>query len=377
MNRLYFDWNASAPLREEAARTIRDIERYVGNPSSVHTEGRKLRELLESYRKRFADALEAGGGRVVFTSGATEGNHLAIFGLARSALKQSRVKQIILGSIEHPAVDAPVQMLESFGWKAVRVDPESSGVVDPVKFLSAARGASVASLMLANNEVGSIQPVREIATNCNIPLHTDATQALGKIPFSFEKLGADVATFSSHKVGGPRGVGAMIVKDISSLSPVLAGGSQEFGLRSGTENVPGIAGFVVATELAVQHLADATARWNTLNPLLRDLLIQQFPGARFTVSVAQALPNTVSVQLPGVDGRALVVALDLMGVACSVGSACASGSVVPSKVLLSLGLNSSDARSTVRLSMGPNQTREDVVELVRRLGSAVENLHAR
>lgn len=371
--RLYFDWNASTPIRDEVRSEMLEVSRYVGNPSSVHSEGRKLRSILESARKRFQSAVGATSARVIWTSGATESNNMALLGLARMCERRSLRKAISTTSVEHPSVVGPLEYLESTGWSITRVPSNSIGNVDVNAFISASENASFVSVITANNEIGTILPIRELADRFTVPFHTDATQALGKISFSFDELHITAATFSGHKFRGPRGVGALVVSSESLIDPPFRGGDQEFGVRPGTENVAAIAGLALAAELAQADVKKSLGHISRLQSLLRERLAV-IPGVRFLVPPNHCLPNTASLLISGIDGRSLVVALDLEGIACSVGSACASGSIVASKVLRAIGLNENEARSALRISMGPTHTEKEVEELCDRIARVVARL---
>lgn len=371
MKRLYFDWNASAPLRECARQALSNAVGATGNPSSVHAEGRALRDMVENCRKRIASAIDARNARIVFTSGATEGNNLAILGTARNLEKRTIPRTFVTSALEHPAVKGPAAVLESGGWTVTRLRPDAAGLLSEHAIREHVSAASFASIMLASNEVGTLQNINIKDLSPRGLVHTDATQAIGKIPFSFAELGVDMATITGHKFGGPKGIGALVVRDVSLVAPLFHGGEHEFGLRPGTENVAGIAGFTAALEEAVANVQTDAAYLLMLNGLMREELGRRFPGCRVLNPVDRSLPNTLSVLIQGVEGRSLVVALDLAGVAVSVGSACASGSILPSQVLLSLGLSAEEARSTIRISMGPTHTREDVFDLLNRLERVV------
>ena len=374
MDRLYFDWNASAPLRAEAAEAMRRAEGLLGNPSSVHQEGRALRALLEEARGRVARALDAEGARVLFTSGATEANNLAILGFAGAAERAGLPRKLVTTSIEHSAVLAPVRRLEARGWEVVRVASDRSGSVNPTDLLERATGASLVSWMLANNQVGTLQAVASVARRGSFVLHTDASQAPGRLPVSFRALGAGLLTLSGHKIGGPRGVGVLVAREESLVEPMILGGDQEFGARAGTEDMAGILGFAAALDCAVRDLDGTVARMRELSARLRRSLVSAFPWARVVTPESGALPNTLSLVFPGLDGRALVVALDMEGVAVSVGSACASGSIEPSHVLLALGFTPEEARGAMRISFGATTSATEVDELVSRIVRVVSRL---
>jgi cysteine desulfurase len=367
MRRLYFDWNASAPLRPEAAEAMARAAELAGNPSSTHAEGRAARDRVEDARARVSQALDAAGARVVFTSGATESDNLALLGFAAAAEGAGLPRKLVATAIEHSAVLEPARHLESRGWSLTLVNPDKDGRVDPAGVDAAAEGASLVSWMLANNDVGTIQPVESLPKRQGRVLHTDAAQVPGRLPLSFRALGCDLLTLSGHKFGGPKGSGVLVVRGESLLAPLSRGGGHEFGLRAGTENVAAAAGFAAALEAAVASREREAAHVKSLTDSLRSRIAARIPDAVFATPAEGALVNTTCVLFPGVDGRDLVVALDLAGVAASVGSACASGSNQPSHVLVAMGFPVKLARAALRLSLGAAHAAADVDELVDRL----------
>jgi cysteine desulfurase len=347
---VYLDHNATTPLRPEAERAAIATLARVGNPSSVHRFGRAARRTIEDAREQVAALVGARAENVTFTSGGTEANALALRGAGRD--------RVVVSAIEHASVLAAVP-------GAVRVPVDSEGVID-LAALEAALAAdsrpALVSLMLANNETGTIQPVAraaEIARHHGAALHCDAVQAAGKIPVDTAELGAHFVTLSAHKFGGPMGVGALITDGTAPLEALLKGGGQERGLRAGTENVSGIAGFGAAAEAARADLdrAGHLAAWrDALEARARAAV----PSARILGAGAPRLPNTSCLALPGIAAETQVIALDLAGIAVSAGSACSSGKVGASHVLAAMGLEADVAGSAIRVSLGWSSTAADI-----------------
>jgi len=347
---VYLDHNATTPLRPEAERAAIAARARVGNPSSVHRFGRAARRTIEDAREQVAALVGARAENVTFTSGGTEANALALRGAGRA--------RVVVSAVEHASVLAAVP-------DAIRVPVDSEGVID-LAALAAALAAdsrpALVSLMLANNETGVIQPVAraaEIARRHGAALHCDAVQATGKIPVDAAELGAHFVTLSAHKLGGPMGVGALVTDASVPLEAQLKGGGQERGLRAGTENISGIAGFGAAAEAARADLdrAGCLAAWcDALEARARAAV----PSARILGAGAPRLPNTSCLALPGVAAETQVIALDLAGIAVSAGSACSSGKVGASHVLAAMGLEADVAGSAIRISLGWSSTAADI-----------------
>jgi cysteine desulfurase len=360
-DRVYLDWNATTPLRPEAREAMAVAWELSGNPSSVHAEGRQARRLVEEARAAIAVAVGAEPRKVVFASGGTEANALALTpGLRRGAA--APVERLLVSAIEHASVLAGGR----FAADAIAtIGVTSSGLVD-MDHLRAMldRGPpALVSVMLANNETGSIQPVAEVGEIVHAAgslLHLDAIQAFGKIPFDINAMNADLATLSAHKIGGPKGVGAVIlVKDVVGLSPVLRGGGQEQGRRAGTENVAGIAGFGAAANAAMAALDGDAVRLESLQNRLEKGLRQTPDVIVFSENVPR-LPNTTLFTVPGLKAETAVIGFDLAGIAVSSGSACSSGKVQPSHVLEAMGFGPELAQGAVRLSLGWSTSEADV-----------------
>lgn len=378
--RLYFDWNASAPLRAQARDAMRSAELLPGNPSSGHAEGRALAAILDSARARLLSELDAPGAIVVWTSGATEANNLALLGAARLA-KGTHSRPLFAAPVtEHEAVLNTLSQIEREGGEQQLLPVErDGGICRDALDRALAREPLVVSCMLAQNEAGNIHPVAELAARVASlqprPLvHTDATQAVGKIPVSFRALGVDMMSMSAHKFGGPRGVGALLLRKGLRLQSLQFGGGQEHGYRAGTENVVGIAGLAAALEAAHAGMSEATPRLQQIGAALRDGLRRLAPEVCFLTPPSAALPNTLALSIPGVDGRSLVVALDLAGVACSVGSACSSGATLPSRIAKAMGYDDELAKGVLRLSWGDETSDADLDDLLDRLRQVLARL---
>jgi cysteine desulfurase len=352
-NRIYMDWNATTPLRPQVREVMAAALLLVGNPSSVHAEGRKARSLIEEARSAAASALGARPRDVIFTSGGTEANAMALQpGLKKGSAPPA--ERLVVSAIEHPSVLAG----GGFGREAVEVaDVTGSGTIDlaGLRKLLHGRPPALVSVMLANNETGAIQPISEVAAIVHGEgglLHVDAIQAFGKIEVDLGGLGADLVTLSAHKIGGPQGVGALVLGEgVSGLAPLLRGGGQELSRRAGTENVAGIAGFGAAIRAAMTALPAEAARLERLRQMLEEGL-RQTPGAVVLSEAAPRLPNTTLVTVPGLKAETAVIGFDLAGIAVSSGSACSSGKVQPSHVLEAMGLRPEITQGAVRLSMG-------------------------
>jgi cysteine desulfurase len=352
--RIYLDHNATTPLRDEVALAmLRALRDGYGNPSSVHAEGAAARRAVERAREQAAALVGAQPGEVIFTSGATEANNAVLRGLLEAAGAGAR---LVTTSAEHPSVEEPAAALAARGHPVERVPVGEDGRLDPGAFAAAlARPAALASVLLANNETGVLQDAAALAAPCverGVPLHFDATQALGKIAVELGALGAALLSASAHKLGGPKGAGFLVCRRGSEPPPWLRGGGQERGRRGGTENVAGIVGLGVACELAAAELETRGREWSRLRDRLWDGIREKIPSVRRNGCARHVLPNTLSVEFTGADGEALLQALDLEGVAVSAGAACHSGSLTPSRVLRAMGRSDAEARASLRFSLG-------------------------
>jgi cysteine desulfurase len=357
--RAYLDWNAGAPLRPEARAAVLAAFDVVGNPSSPHTEGRRVRAMVEDAREEVAALVGARPAEVVFTSGGTEANNAVLAGGWQA---------VLLAGVEHDSVLAPARNL-ACGSKArvldLAVDSRGRIAVEDVAKAgreAAGTGPALLSLQLANNETGVVQPVAAAAAAAGahgLAIHTDAVQAAGRMAVDFEALGVAYLSLSAHKLGGPKGVGALVIRDGAALPAFIAGGGQERRRRAGTENVPAIAGFGAAARAAARDLA-AMERVRGLRDRIEAEVMAITPSAVVIGADADRLPNTTSVALPGASAETLVIALDLAGVAVSAGAACSSGKVGASHVLEAMGLEPALARAAVRISIGWSTTERDV-----------------
>jgi cysteine desulfurase len=360
-HRVYLDWNATTPLRPQARQAMTVALELCGNPSSVHAEGRQARRLVEEARATIAAALGTTPRNVVFTSGGTEANALALRpGLRCGALGPAQ--RLVISAIEHASV------LAGGGFPSERIQTApvtASGLIDlpRLRELLERGPPALVSLMLANNETGAVQPVAEaaeIAHGAGSLLHVDAIQAFGKIPCNINDLKADLLTLSAHKIGGPKGAGALVLAEgVSGLEPLLRGGGQELSRRAGTENVAGIAGFGAAAKAALDGLEDEAIRLEGLRDRLESGL-KQTSGAIVFSEAAPRLPNTTLFTVPGLRAETAVIGFDLAGIAVSSGSACSSGKVQPSHVLQAMGFGSEIAQGAVRLSLGWSTQEADV-----------------
>ena len=360
-DRVYLDWNATTPLRPEARQAMAAAWDMAGNPSSVHAEGRQARRLVEDARAAIAAAVGARPPDVVFTSGGTEANALALTpGLRRGAGEP--VRRLLVSAIEHTSVLSGGR----FSPEAIdTIQVTGSGLIDidHLRRLLADGPPALVSVMLANNETGALQPVGEVADIVHEAgglLHVDAIQALGKIPFDIKSMKADLVTLSAHKIGGPKGVGALVLADeAQGLEPLLRGGGQELGRRAGTENVAGIAAFGAAVRAAMEALEGDAARLRGLQNRLEKGL-RQTPGMIVFSEGTPRLPNTTLFTVPGLKAETAVIGFDLGGIAVSSGSACSSGKVQPSHVLAAMGVGRELAQGAVRLSLGWSTSEADI-----------------
>ncbi len=370
---IYLDNNASTKVDPEVAAAVAQAMELWGNPSSVHAEGRRARRAVEEAREEVARLVGAHDAEVFFTSGGTEANAMAIFGAAGTARGR-----VVRSGAEHPSVRGAFAVLRERGYNERVVAPERSGTLDLGKFEGALDGgARLVSVMLASNEYGAMHPVPRIASlakSVGALVHTDAVQAAGRVPIDVAALGVDLASFSAHKMHGPKGVGALFVRRGVALVPHTPGGGQERRQRAGTENTPGIAGFGVAARLARRRLEAEGPAIARLRDRLEGAILAATPGAEVIGARVSRLPNTSAILFEGISGQSLAIRLDLDGVAVSVGSACSSGTPAPSEALLSLGLSPEAALRVVRLSLSRWTTEREVDEASARVSTAVDAL---
>ena len=387
MNVIYLDHNSTTPLLPEVAQAMAAYDaRDFGNPSSQHKIGRRARQALEDARDRIGRILGArltGGepDKVIFTSGGTEANNLVLFGLARVFDVDAPPGEAIVSAIEHHSIAAAVDVLERRGWRIHRLGVRGDGVVDTSRLDEwLTEKTRFVSVMLANNETGVIQPVAKIAARCaalGVPMHTDAAQMIGKLPVDFRALGASALTVAPHKFHGPIGVGALVVRHDLKLAPVLHGGFQQAGLRPGTEAVPLVVGMHAALAAWEREGQQRTARLRTLRDRLEQGLASAYPGEVVVNGAgAERLPNTLNVALVGLERQQLLMALDLAGVACSTGSACASGSSEPSPVLAAMGCSKPVLTASLRFSVGATTSGEEIEQALERIASVCGKMAA-
>jgi len=359
---IYFDHNASTPVRPEVAEAMQLALRDLGaNPSSAHSEGQRVRAAVERARAQAAVLVGAEPRQVVFVSGGTEGDHLAIVGSAWA--QRERGQHVAYAAIEHHAVHGAAEVLERLGWHHSVLPSDANGLTPPDSVNDLPSGTTVLALMLANNETGVVQPVAALTARAQargIRVVCDAVQGAGKVPVDVGALGIDYLVFSAHKFGGPKGAGALVIRDRAPLEPLFRGSAHERGLRGGTENVPGIIGLGIAAELAARGLAAESARLLELRKRFEAGLRQAVPDIVIHGAAAPRLPNTVNASFPGARSDHLLLALDSRGLAASAGAACASGGVEPSPVLRAMGVPRHLAICAIRFSLGRTTTEDDV-----------------
>lgn len=363
---IYLDYSATTPPRPEAIALMQQIlSQQWGNPSSLHEWGQRSATVLEQARMQVAGLINAPADGIIFTSGGTEADNLAIVGVARC---YSQPQHIIISSVEHSAISEPAKLLESWGWEITRLPVDNWGWVNPNDLENALRTNTVlVSIIHGQSEVGTLQPIErlsEIARSHGVLFHTDAVQVAGRLPIDVQKLGVDLLSLSSHKIYGPQGVGALYIRPGVELVPLLGGGGQEMKLRSGTQAVPIIAGFGVAAELAAQEMSQETPRLIGLRDRLFDQL-SEVKNLKITGHRWQRLPHHLSFCLLDADGeklsgKTIVRQLNLAGIGISAGAACNSGKLNPSPILLAMGYSNQVAKAGIRLTLGRYTTEEDV-----------------
>ncbi|MGA8576332.1 MAG: cysteine desulfurase family protein [Candidatus Cybelea sp.] len=373
--RIYLDNAATTPLRAEVGAAVREAEANY-NPSSLHAEGRRARAALDSARERIASLLGVRRNEIVFTASGTESDNLAVLGVARAAVAGAHV---VTTAVEHHAVLGALDRLRVEGFETTLLPVASDGRVDPGEFEAALRPSTIlASVMYANNEIGTVQPIAElalIARRRGVFLHTDAVQAASWLPLGVPGLGVDLLTLSAHKFGGPRGIGLLYAGSGVPLTPTIYGGGQEFGRRSGTQNLPGIVGMALALELAASERARVSDRVAPLRDRLEAGILAGIPDVRIN-GAAPRLPNYLNVSFAGVDSAALLIALDLAGIAVSAGSACTSGSLEASHVLGAMSLEERWQTSAIRFTLGVATSSAEIDRVLDVLPSTVAGLRS-
>ena len=351
------------------------LKEQYGNPSSIHRYGRNARKAVKKARKQIANLINADPSEILFTSGGTESNNMVLFGV-----KKNPESRIITSSIEHDAILEPCKILTKEGFDIIYLPVNNYGLVDPLILKNnLTENTSLVSIMFGNNEVGTIQPIADLAKICkekNILFHTDAVQAVGKIPIDVKKLGIDMLSISSHKINGPKGIGALYVRNRISINPLILGGGQEKGLRSGTENVANIVGFGQACELARVNLLDNSAKMKGLRDYLSNKIIQEIPEVTINGHPVNRLPNNVHLTFLGVNGEDLLIKLDENGIAASTGSACSVQIQKASHVLKSMGFSHEQITGSLRLTIGISNNLEEMDKVVEILKNVIKELRS-
>jgi len=369
MTRVYFDNAATTPINGVALQAFIDQSRELGNPSSLHGYGRAVRKNVEEAREKIASLLGCEASEVIFTGSGTEANNLALKGIYWKRKREDKKRRVvIISAFEHHAVLDPINWLrDSEGAEIIEVPVDRDGYLK-LDFLRSAlenRSSEVAliSIMHSNNEVGTIQDINEVvklADKYQIPVHTDAVQSFGKVPLSFAELGLFAMTVSAHKIGGPVGVGALVLKKGVDITPLLHGGGQERDIRSGTINAAGIIAFATAAQAALRNREKNSVFVSGLRDVLAATIKNDLPDAVFNAGAGERLPGILNVRFPNTESDSLLLLFDSEGIACSTGSACTAGVQQPSHVLLAMGLSENEARSSLRFSLSPENSKEDI-----------------
>ena len=378
----YLDNAATTPVRPEVLEAMLPYlgKEAFGNPSSAHRFGRAARAGIEEAKRAVARAVGAEPNQVVFTSGGTEADNLAIIGAALAARDRGGPFRVAVSATEHKAALAAAHAVKHLGGDEIILPVTASGQVDGAALAKALEyGVAIVSVMWVNNEVGTVQPVADLATRCReagVLFHSDAVQAFGKLPVSIHDSGCTLLTLSGHKIGAPKGVGALIVRDRKAVEAIIHGGGQQFGIRPGTENVPGIVGLGVAARLAAEEQQSLAARLDELRNELERRLVAIVPDALINGWQGARAPHISNVSIPGTDSEALLMHLDLAGIACSSGSACSTGAVEPSHVLTAMGVPRELGVAALRFSFGKDSTLEDVEAVSAALPRIVEKVRS-
>ncbi len=378
----YLDNAATTPVRPEVLEAMLPYlgKEAFGNPSSAHRFGRAARAGVEEAKRAIADAVGAEPNQVVFTSGGTEADNLAIIGAALAARDRDGPFRVVVSAAEHKAVLAAAHAVKHLGGEEVILPVSASGVVDSAALDAVlAEGVALVSVMWVNNEVGTVQPVADLATRCcdaGVLFHSDAVQAFGKLPVSLGDVNCTLLTISGHKIGAPKGIGALIVRDRKAVEAIIHGGGQQFGIRPGTENVPGIVGLGTAAKLAAQEQRALAPRLRELRDALERRVLAIVPDAVINGWQGERAPHISNVSIPGTDSEALLMHLDLAGIACSSGSACSTGAVEPSHVLTAMGVPRDLGVAALRFSFGKDSTSDDVDAVAAALPRIVEKVRS-
>jgi cysteine desulfurase len=377
MKRIYFDHSGTTPVDEQVVREVADtLEKIWGNASSVHSFGREARAKLEDSREIIAKSLGAKPDEIYFTSGGTEADNLALLGLAEKMKDKKR--HLMVSAIEHHAVLDTAEYLQKNGWKVTFLKVDSYGMVDPDDVKKAITPDTfLVSVHHVNNELGTIEPIKEIGAVCReagVLFHTDAVQSFGKIPLDVNDMNIDLLSLSGHKIYGPKGVGAIYIRRGIKIAPRTHGGGQEHRIRTGTENLPAIAGLAKAVQICEKEMDDEAIRVGGFRDRLHQGVKDHIPDFRLNGHLEKRLPGLLNLSFPGLEGESLLLSLDLEGIAASSGSACSSDSLDPSHVLLAIGLDRETAQSTIRFSLGRANSAEDIDRTLEVLPPIVERL---
>ena len=379
MNRIYLDHNATTAVEPAVLDAMLPFfSGDFGNASSIHNFGQRARSAVESAREKIAALLNARPAEIVFTSGGTESDNHAIFGIAQARLPLQSAPHIITTALEHEAALNTCQALEKLGVRVTYLPVNRDGLIDLQKLRDSIGPQTVLiTVMHANNELGTIQPLQEIgkiAAEADVYFHSDAVQSVGKIPVDVKALQLDLLSLSGHKFYAPKGVGALFIKNGTHLRQLLFGGHHQRGFRPGTENVAGIVGLGKAAELAKLSNAEDASRLAHLRDKLESGLLSRVPYSFANAANAPRTPNTCNIVFPGIEGEAMIISLDLKGLACSTGAACSSGAIEPSHVLTAIGLSASDARASIRFSLGRHTSEAEIDAALEIVPSAVAQL---
>jgi cysteine desulfurase len=378
----YLDNAATTPVRPEVLEAMLPYlgKEAFGNPSSAHRFGRAARAGIEEAKRAIAEAVGAEPNQVVFTSGGTEADNLALIGAALAARDRGGPFRVAVSATEHKAVLAAAHAVQHLGGEEIILPVTASGLVEDAQLAKAIdRGVALVSVMWVNNEVGTVQPVRQLADRCReagVLFHSDAVQAFGKVPVSLRDISCTLLTISGHKIGAPKGIGALIVRDRKAVEAIIHGGGQQFGIRPGTENVPGIIALGTAARLAAEEQQSLAARLRELRDELERRVLAIVPDAVINGWQGERAPHVSNVSIPGTDSEALLMHLDLAGIACSSGSACSTGAVEPSHVLTAMGVPRELGVAALRFSFGKDSTIEDVEAVTAALPKIVEKVRS-
>jgi len=378
---IYLDNAASTAVHPEVVKEMMPyFDVQYGNPSSIHQFGRKAKNAIQKARKQVSALIGAEPDEILFTSGGTESNNTILYGIPKLQGSHLDQNHIITSSIEHEAILQPCKEFENIGIKITYLPVDEHGIVDPNDIANSINSHTVlVSIMLANNEVGTIQPIKEISEICKkyqIPLHTDAVQAVGKVPINVKELGIDALSVSSHKINGPKGIGALFIKNGLRVTPQILGGGQENGMRSGTENVASIVGFGKACEIAKDKLSDNISHFQTLHSSILSKVVKEIPHVKLNGHPQNRIFNNIHLTFLGVNGEDLIIKLDEHGIAASTGSACSVHTQKASHVLKAMGFNHEQITGSLRLSFGYMNTLDEISQTVEILKKVVSELRS-